>query len=357
MKIVFANGRRTYPLFNGGDGILLHDYFLELSKLGHKITAIGKINNPDFNENSQTVSNKLIELGIKLDIKQNNLLAYKHNKNYNCKLYSDNEFLTKLEEYLINNTPDILLTQSNYSHKVIELATKIGIKTILFIHDNHAYNFLPINKSDTVSHVIFNSKNTANHFKDYLNCPHSVIYPSIKFENYKVDKHNRNYITMINPTENKGGKILLEIISSFPNERFLIVKGWQKVNPIFTNFNNTQVLERQYDMRKIYSKTKILLVPSQWEEAFARVVPEAMFSKIPVIASKVGGLIESVGHGGILIDNFVSPKAWIHEISKVLNDNSIYKRLAGKSSAQASKFEFKKGFSKLIRILNGIQRS
>lgn len=357
MKIYFANGRRTYPLFNGGDGILIHDYLLELSRNDHDIMAIGKINNPDFNESTKTVANKLTKLGIKLNNIKNTVLEYKHNDNYSCKLFSENTFLKQLEIELIKNKPDIILTQLNYSHKVIEIASKLNIKIILFIHDNHAYNFLPINKGKSISYVIFNSKNTANHFKQYLDCPHSVIYPCIGEKNYLVKSVDKNYITMINPTENKGGDILFEIIKNMPDEKFLVVKGWKKLDSKFMKFKNIKIIDRQYDMRKVYSQTKILLVPSQWEEAFARVVPEAMTSGIPVIASKVGGLLESVGNAGILIDDFVNPKAWVIEIRKLLNNNKYFENISNLGFIQSGKFKFKNGYLKLVKVLNSVHSS
>ena len=76
----------------------------------------------------------------------------------------------------------------------------------------------------------------------------------------------------------------------------------------------------------------------------------------PVIASKVGGLIESVGDAGILVDDFVDPKAWTVEIRKVLNDKKLYMSLSKKSFRQSQKFKFEIGFSKLVKILNSVHR-
>lgn len=357
MKIFFANGRRTYPLFNGGDGIIIHDYLLELSNDGHIVTAIGKINNPDFNESTKTVANKLSKLGIKLNNAKNNVLAYNYNDYYSCKLFSEGTFLKQLELELLKNKPDIILTQLNYSHKVIEIALRFNLKVILFVHDNHAYNFLPLNKGKAINHVIFNSKNTANHFKQYLTCPYSIIYPCIKHENYLSTLTDKKYITMINPTENKGGNILVEIIKNMPSEIFLIVRGWQKLDIKFMKFKNVNIMDRQYDMKKVYSQTKILLVPSQSEEAFAKVVPEAMTNGIPVIASKVGGLIESVGNAGILIDDFVNPNAWTLEIKKLLKNNEQFKKLSIQGFEQSKKFKFENGFLRLMKVLNSVHNS
>lgn len=162
---------------------------------------------------------------------------------------------------------------------------------------------------------------------------------------------------MINPTENKGGNILLEIVKNMPDENFLIVKGWKELDSKFTRFKNVKIIDRQYDMRNVYSQTKILLVPSQWEESFARVVLEAMVSGIPVVASKVGGLIESVGDAGVLIDDFVNPKTWILEIRKFLKNDRYFKNISNLGFSQSRKFKFKNGFQKLMKVLNSVHNS
>lgn len=74
---------------------------------------------------------------------------------------------------------------------------------------------------------------------------------------------------------------------------------------------------------------KILPIPSQWEEAFGRVAIEAMVNGIPVIASNVAGLRDSVGEGGILIekDNLSQQ---VDEILK-LNDMGYYKKISKKA--------------------------
>ncbi len=59
----------------------------------------------------------------------------------------------------------------------------------------------------------------------------------------------------------------------------------------------------------------------------ARVVSEAQISGIPTVASRVGGLPESVGPGGILVTPRTPSVAWLEALSEVWDDQDRYARL------------------------------
>jgi len=82
----------------------------------------------------------------------------------------------------------------------------------------------------------------------------------------------------------------------------------------FSDLANVTLLEPRAEVDEIYARTRILLVPSQWEETFGRVAIEAFANGIPVVGSSVGGLKEHVGEGGILIDDKANVGAWVEAI-------------------------------------------
>ena len=76
------------------------------------------------------------------------------------------------------------------------------------------------------------------------------------------------------------------------------------------------------DVRPVYRNTQLLLVPSQWEEPFGRVVVEAQSSGIPCIARDVGGLREAVGDGGFLMPPSAGPSEWAEVVESVLENRA-----------------------------------
>ena len=63
------------------------------------------------------------------------------------------------------------------------------------------------------------------------------------------------------------------------------------------------------DMRSVYARSRLVLVPSQCDEAWGRIVTEAQISGVPALASDAGGLPEAVGPGGILMPRNAPPEA------------------------------------------------
>ena len=99
--------------------------------------------------------------------------------------------------------------------------------------------------------------------------------------------------------------------------------------------------------------TRTLIVPSQWEEPFGRVALEAMYNKVPVIASKTGGLLESVGEGGMLIDDGSNVDLWAEAI-ELLDDPDKREELIEAGSRHVQRFSAREEMDKLMEILRRV---
>ncbi len=74
-------------------------------------------------------------------------------------------------------------------------------------------------------------------------------------------------------------------------------------------------------MREAYKKSKVVVVPSRWEEPFGCVPTEAMVSGIPCVVSNRGDLPEVVGDTGEIIDDVESVDAWVDVINRALENS------------------------------------
>jgi glycosyltransferase involved in cell wall biosynthesis len=89
-------------------------------------------------------------------------------------------------------------------------------------------------------------------------------------------------------------------------------------------------------MRRIYQSARIVLVPSILNEAWARVVTEAQISGIPILASDRGGLPESVGPGGILVDPDADISDWEKALSRLWDVKQLEATLSARRSNRNS---------------------
>jgi glycosyltransferase involved in cell wall biosynthesis len=197
-------------------------------------------------------------------------------------------------------------------------------------------------------------------------CAAGVLYPVVPEEDYRVapDPSPANpadlAITLINPVPEKGFELFLELLPRFPEERFLVVECWPlgaagiaQVERRLAPFPNVELLKRTSEMRDVYRRTRLLLVPSRVEEAAGRVVVEAQVSGIPVVASARGGLPEMLGEGGRAVAAWDDAEAWEQEIRSILGELDLY---VERAQANAGRPEFSPGHV-TARFLSAAERA
>ncbi|MFD3678191.1 glycosyltransferase [Streptomyces sp. NPDC058613] len=111
----------------------------------------------------------------------------------------------------------------------------------------------------------------------------------------------RGGVLMVNPIPAKGAALLHQLIRRLPAVGFTLVEGWWDTAREFAAYPNVHWVPRTYAMGPIYAANDLLLVPSQVEDAFPRVIVEAGLHGVPTIGSSRGGIPEAVGDGGMIL--------------------------------------------------------
>lgn len=166
--------------------------------------------------------------------------------------------------------------------------------------------------------LVVNSKFMSKTLKQKYDVSVKVVYPKIdknKFKQVLLDPKEQKYITFIGSGNSmKGSDIAHKIAKKMPEFPFLFIgqeagtsksgnityEGWKK------------------DTLDIYKRTKILIVPSRWQEAYGRVVKEAQLMGIPVISSDRGGLVEANDNKDNIISNVDSVDLWVDKLESIL---------------------------------------
>jgi len=272
------------------------------------------------------------------------------------------------DEQLKRDQPDLLIIADP---AMIKLPCHLKAKTIFFVrgHDWRYYTKFANNISrmrneiggkirnirnrkilERMDLIIANSKFMAKTLRKFgiSSTPIQIVYPFITLSSYRVrDKESPGkHLTYINPSYLKGIEIFRKIVKKLPQKKFIVVgKGIEKLKNIS---NNVTCFGWCNDLRDIYKNTSIILFPSIWDEPFGRVPIEAGINGIPTVASNRGGLSESVGKGGILIDDPYDINAWLSAIKRIESDR---KNFSNQAILNAKKFAFERSYDNFKKIV------
>lgn len=176
----------------------------------------------------------------------------------------------------------------------------------------------------------------------FLARPVPMIPPVIEPEAYRCAPRG-NQILFVNPIAMKGVHIAAAIAARLTHRRFLVARSWDAhLHHPHTGIDlpNVEFVDSVRDMRVLYERVRMLLVPSVWEESSARVIGEAQISGLPTIASDRGGLVESVGPGGICLSLGDPIERWCATIEALFEDQARYAACAAGARAHAARPDY-----------------
>jgi glycosyltransferase involved in cell wall biosynthesis len=156
--------------------------------------------------------------------------------------------------------------------------------------------------------------------------PTIVVHPPVRVDEYRTRPGDS--VTLVSLNDLKGGPLFFELARRLPDHVFLGVRGaWGDQLVPDTLPDNVTIIEQTSDMRDVYGRTRVLLVPSRYE-TYGRVALEAAVSGIPTIAHPSNGLREAMGDAPTYVDR-ADVDAWVDAI-RSLDDPAVY---AERSSA------------------------
>ena len=235
--------------------------------------------------------------------------------------------------------PDVIVIPCGNPVRMALAAQKTGVPVIMWLQNveftDHGGEFTDLGDIPCVA----NSQFTADKYHTAYGVSSVIIHPMMDIRDYQTPT-TREHVTFINPHADKGLETALQIAEKCPDIPFTFVKAWTlsedqlaALHARLKELPNVSLHEPVSDMRNIYKTTKLLLVPSKFEEAYGRVATEAQFSGIPVIATAHGGLPESVGDGGILINPDADIQLWVDAVRKLWADDNAYQTASQAATA------------------------
>jgi glycosyltransferase involved in cell wall biosynthesis len=327
MRILFGTGHSYLPQRSGGSESSTHDLCIEMLKQGIEPAVLAGI-----------------EPGGRLGLR-NRLMrklfrshSFPMDRAMGYPVYRGWYPEKGVGEVTTRFRPDVAILQAGNPLQFANLLMELGIPSILYLRDT-LFNKLGGEVEEFPRlRFIANSQYTADRFQDRYGLAAPVVPPLVRPEAYRTET-TRQAVVFVNPHPFKGVETAFMMAERRPDIPFDFVEGWPLSEDRLAEYQaragslgNIRWVPRQSDMRKVYANARLVLAPSQAaSEAWGRIVTEAHCSGIPVIASNTGGLPESVGPGGILVDPDGAPDAWTDALSEIWDDRQRYNRYAAEA--------------------------
>lgn len=343
MRVLFVNSFYFLPQSKGGLARTLDQLATGLCERGHEIAATAELkNNGDFYSLWRRIRLRLARaLGRPPIIKD----SHGDYRVWRCW-----ETEPVLQDIIRTEQPDVVVVMGGRIVPIVRQVRRCGIPIVLQFHDV-AFKYEGGDFGEVIDlPCIANSHFTADEFKKAYGGESEVILPFMNLGAYLVET-SRERVLFVHPVEKKGLAKAMEIVKLCPEIPFTFIGRASYESERHTldlpdpdAVPNLEVLPYLSDMREAYSRARVLLVPSQVEESYGRVVNEAQVNGIPVLASEHGGLPEATQDGGILLPHDAPAELWAEKLRTLWSDDALYAELSEKARASADRIELTRPF-------------
>jgi glycosyltransferase involved in cell wall biosynthesis len=209
-----------------------------------------------------------------------------------------------------------------------------------------------------VHHVFTCSKFLSQRFLEETGLPSTPLDPPLVWSEIIAPANLRKFLTFVNPSPHKGAMFFAGLAKLLGEKRpdipILVVQSGRSAELLnnisgvdFTKFPQMMASPPVDRPSEFFALTRVLLVPSVWEEPFGRVAAEAMINGIPALVSDRGGLPDVVGcdgsdGGGAIVlriradftkfttslPDTAALEPWYNAVCRLWDDGDFYQRVA-----------------------------
>jgi glycosyltransferase involved in cell wall biosynthesis len=247
-------------------------------------------------------------------------------------------------EVAARSRPDVVVVQSTHPAALVREFSSCRIPLAAYFHEVEEIDHLKALAGQPVT-ILANSPFTAQRLQERCGLSASIVLPLIDPTKYVATMRPQR-VLFVNTVPRKGVETAFALAEARPDIGFDFVRSWilkeeqiKQLEQRARAAGNIMIHPPVQDMRPLYARARLVLVPSRCEEAWGRVATEAHVNGIPVLGSDRGGLPQAIGPGGIVVPADAPPGAWIAALSRLWDDNDAYAAAATAALAYAKRAE------------------
>lgn len=341
-RFLYSSERPPYPFFLGGAARSAHYLLSTLAREpGVCVASVGSL---QFEGRRWSAADIQDREALEVSAVEDDGQSVRAHCGYTAQLVAG--FYDALPALIAREAPDVVWTQLDGFERIAQISRSLGRDTLVYLRDAEDSPAALRAVADAGCALVCNSEFMARRIGSLTGRRAAVIYPSLE-SRFGVTGDPDGFVTMINPHRVKGVDTFLAVAEALPLQRFLLVESWKLDAPALAALQgrlatlpNVSFMHRVADVTEVYARTRLLLVPSRWEEAFGRVVIEAQSCAIPVLVSRRGGLPEAVGDRSMVINDYADPQAWLAAMRPLLESPARYREAAAHALAHAEDERF-----------------
>jgi glycosyltransferase involved in cell wall biosynthesis len=292
------------------------------------------------------------------------LLATRHNDESRPDKAETAQYTGLVEALLDDFAPDQLIACNGHPMIFAALASarRRGITTAFAVRGfgyDHPRHFADVDHAFTCSQFLTDA------YRGSIGLFSTAIEPPIDWSTVVAPVESRAFVTFVNPSMHKGLLLFARLADMLGSRRpdipILVVQSGHSggsLNAIkeldFSRYPQIMAAPPVPAPADYFALTRLLVVPSIWEEPFGRVAAEAMINAIPPLVSNrgslphvVGGDFSTGGGGRVLpipagltasstrLPSVADVEPWYAAVCALWDDADLYRAVAARARAIA----------------------
>lgn len=233
------------------------------------------------------------------------LLLTRHNDETHPDRGEGRQYEALFRRLLDNFRPDQVITCNAHPmiRSVMALARERGVTTAFAVR---GFGYEDPRYFEHVDHAFTCSRFLTEAYRARVGLISTPIEPPIDWSTVVAPTESRAFVTFVHPAPHKGLMLVARLADMLGSRRpdipILVVQSGQSggtLNAIpgldFSRYPQIMAAPAVPQPADYFALTRILLVPSVWEEPFGRVAAEAMINGVPALVGDRGSLPDVLG--------------------------------------------------------------